>query len=333
MTDNPLLSVDGLTVAFSSPDGPPVAAVQDLSFSLNAGETLCIVGESGCGKSLTALSLMRLLPRPHGMIGAGRIMLEGRDIATASEADMRMLRGRAISMIFQEPMTSLNPVLTIGSQISEMVKVHEGLDETACRQRALDMLKLVRIPEPERRMDDYPHQLSGGMRQRVMIAMALVCDPKILLADEPTTALDVTIEAQILELIQDLKQRTGTAVILITHDFGVVAEMADRVLVMYAGRQIEQGTALELFDAPTHPYTQALMAAMPRFNAEGAQTRLKEIAGIVPALHERGQGCCFAPRCEKATRHCFDSMPPLRLMAGEHSVACWHAGSPQERHP
>jgi peptide/nickel transport system ATP-binding protein len=323
MPDETLLVVDRLRTEFATGEGPPAVAVNDLSFSLSRGQTLCIVGESGCGKSLTALSILRLLPRPYGRIGAGRVLLDGQDLAKVSDAEMRAIRGRAISMIFQEPMSSLNPVLTIGRQIAETVMVHEGLPWQDCMDRALDMLQQVRMPEPERRLHEYPHQLSGGMRQRVMIAMALSCRPRVLLADEPTTALDVTIQAQILDLIKDLQKETGAAVILITHDLGVVAEMAERVLVMYAGNKVEEGSAEEIFDAPTHPYTRGLMAAMPHLGSSGPRGRLNEIRGVVPALNARPAGCSFAPRCDLATDHCRAEAPPLVQVGATHSAACW----------
>ena len=320
----PILVVEGLRTEFATGEGPPSVAVDDLSFTVRRGETLCIVGESGCGKSLTALSILRLLPRPYGRIGAGRVLLDGQDLAQISDAAMREIRGRAISMIFQEPMSSLNPVLTIGRQIAETVMVHEKLDWPACMGRALEMLRQVRIPEPERRLNEYPHQLSGGMRQRVMIAMALVCRPRVLLADEPTTALDVTIQAQILDLVRDLQQETGTAVILITHDLGVVAEMAERVLVMYAGHKVEEGSVTEIFDTPTHPYTRGLMAAMPHLGGgEGHRGRLNEIPGVVPALNARPRGCSFAQRCPSAIDRCRVEAPPLVGVGGTHAAACW----------
>jgi peptide/nickel transport system ATP-binding protein len=321
MGADPVLLVDRLRTEFATGEGPPMVAVNDLSFELRRGETLCIVGESGCGKSLTALSILRLLPRPYGRIGSGRVLFDGQDLARLSDAEMRRVRGHAISMIFQEPMTSLNPVLNIGRQIAETVMVHEGLPWPECMDRALAMLRQVRIPEPERRLHEYPHQLSGGMRQRVMIAMALACRPRVLLADEPTTALDVTIQAQILELVRELQQETGTSVVLITHDLGVVAEMADWVLVMYAGSKVEEGSAEEIFDAPTHPYTRGLMAAMPHLG--GREKRLAEIPGVVPALKARPPGCAFAPRCELAGHRCRVEAPPPVSLGGSHSVACW----------
>jgi len=325
MAPDPVLLVEELRTEFASGDGPPLVAVNDLSFRVDRGETLCIVGESGCGKSLTALSVLRLLPRPYGRIGGGRVLLDGKDLAKVSEPEIRAVRGRSVSMIFQEPMTSLNPVLNIGRQIAETVMVHEGLPWQACIDRALAMLKQVRIPEPERRLHEYPHQLSGGMRQRVMIAMALACRPRVLLADEPTTALDVTIQAQILDLIRDLQTETGTAVVLITHDLGVVAEMADRVLVMYAGSKVEEGSAEEIFDAPAHPYTRGLMGAMPHLG-EARGARLNEIPGVVPALNARPPGCAFAPRCSQATARCHAEAPPVRNLGSTHTAACWEVG-------
>lgn len=326
MESDAVLRVEGLRTEFSPGDGPPAVAVQDLSFHVNRGETLCIVGESGCGKSLTALSVLRLLPRPYGRIGAGRILLDGQNLIDLAEPEIRAVRGRAISMIFQEPMTSLNPVLNIGRQIAETVMVHEGLPWQACMDRALEMLRQVRIPEPERRLHEYPHQLSGGMRQRVMIAMALACRPRVLLADEPTTALDVTIQAQILDLIKELQRETGTAVVLITHDLGVVAEMADRVLVMYAGSKVEEGSAEEIFDSPSHPYTRGLMGAMPHLGG-GHGARLNEISGVVPALNARPSGCAFAPRCGLATDRCRTAAPELKRIGGSHMVACWEVAA------
>ena len=297
-----------------------VQAVDGVSFTLAAGKTLGIVGESGCGKSLTALSVLRLLPRPYGRIGAGRVLLEGRDLVQVSDPEIREVRGRAVSMIFQEPMTSLNPVLNIGRQIAETVMVHEGLPWQACTDRALEMLRQVRIPEPERRLHEYPHQLSGGMRQRVMIAMALACRPRVLLADEPTTALDVTIQAQILDLIRDLQRETGTAVLLITHDLGVVAEMADRVLVMYAGSKVEEGTAAEIFDAPTHPYTRGLLDSIPRL--EGTRkARLRVIEGMVPGLRDLPAGCRFQNRCPHRIDRCATA-PALEAVGPGHAAAC-----------
>jgi oligopeptide/dipeptide ABC transporter ATP-binding protein len=276
-----------------------------------------VVGESGCGKSVSALSILRLVAPPGRIVG-GQICFQGRNLLEASEAEMRELRGNQVSMIFQEPMTSLNPVLTIGRQIAEAVALHERVSSKRAMARAAEMLRLVHIPEPEARLRQYPHQLSGGMRQRVMIAMALACNPKVLIADEPTTALDVTIQAQILELIQELKEKLGTAVILITHDLGVVAETAQRVVVLYAGRKVEEAPVGELFANPRHPYTQGLMAAIPRLGEEG---RLAEIPGYVQM---QAAGCSFAPRCPRASERCRREAPPLEEIGKGHRVACWN---------
>jgi peptide/nickel transport system ATP-binding protein len=323
-----VLAVENLQTYFYTRRGL-MKAVDRVSFSVRAGETLAIVGESGCGKSITALSVMRLVPSPPGRIVGGSVRLHGRDLLTLPEETMRQIRGNEISMIFQEPMTSLNPVLTIGNQISEALILHQQVSNAAAMDKAVEMLKLVKIPEPERRAREYPHQLSGGMRQRAMIAMALACNPKVLLADEPTTALDVTIQAQILDLILELQQRLGTAVVLITHDLGVVAETAQRVIVMYAGRKIEEADVTSLFDEPLHPYTQGLMGSIPRLDAPepgvvGGE-RLQEISGIVPALNALPPGCAFAPRCRLATEQCQAEYPPYRELRPGHWSACWHA--------
>jgi peptide/nickel transport system ATP-binding protein len=325
MTAEPILEIDDLKTHFFTRDGV-VRAVDGVSYNLAKGETLGVVGESGCGKSITALSVLRLVPSPPGRIVGGAIRFEGRDLLTRSEAEMRDLRGNDISMIFQEPMTSLNPVLTIGHQIAETLTLHQGLSRRAALDRAIEMLTLVRIPEAERRIRQYPHQLSGGMRQRVMIAMALSCNPKVLIADEPTTALDVTIQAQILNLMHELKQKLGTAVILITHDLGVVAETAQRVVVMYAGRKVEEAPVEELFAAPLHPYTRGLMASVPRLGAalDDRRHRLAEIPGMVPSLRGMPQGCSFAPRCRFATERCRADFPPLETARRGHAVACWN---------
>ncbi|MDB5398932.1 MAG: peptide/nickel transport system ATP-binding protein [Acetobacteraceae bacterium] len=316
-----VLEVAGLTTVFHTRTGV-VRAVQDVSFSVEAGETLAIVGESGCGKTMTALSLMRLIPTPPGQITAGTVRLAGTDLLGLSEAGMRKMRGSQIAMIFQEPMTALNPLLTIGRQIAEMVSLHENISRRAANARAVEMLQQVRIPAPERRAREYPHQMSGGMRQRAMIAMALACRPKVLIADEPTTALDVTIQAQVLDLIDDLRRELGTAVVLITHDLGVVAEVADRMIVMYAGRKVEDGRTKDLFADPCHPYLQGLLASVPRFGAaEGA--RLRDIPGIVPPLHDLPHGCAFAPRCACAVGACRDTVPPLEPKRPGHTAACW----------
>src|SRR5882672_1127369 len=279
-----LLEIDNLQTHFRTPDGVN-RAVDGVSFHVNEGETLAVVGESGCGKSVTAMSILRLVPQPPGRI-AGSVRFQDKELLHLSEREMRGIRGKDISMIFQEPMTSLNPVLTVGRQIGETLRLHEGLDGKVAETRAVEMLTLVGIPEPRRRVHDYPHQLSGGMRQRVMIAIALACNPKLLIADEPTTALDVTIQAQILDLMADLKSRVGAAIILITHDLGVVAEIAERVMVMYAGRKVEEAKVADLFRAPRHPYTQGLLASVPKLGASvaGKATRLAEIPGVVPSL-------------------------------------------------
>jgi peptide/nickel transport system ATP-binding protein len=322
-----LLEVDGLKTHFFTRDGV-VRAVDGVSFTIGPGETLAIVGESGCGKSVTSLSILRLIASPPGRTVAGAIRFEGRDLLGLSERAMRKVRGNEISMIFQEPMTSLNPVLTIGRQIAESLVLHRGLTRAAAAERAIEMLRLVNIPEPARRAAEYPHQMSGGMRQRVMIAMALACDPKLLIADEPTTALDVTIQAQILDLMRALKEKTGAAIMLITHDLGVVAEMAQRVVVMYAGRKVEEARVTDLFERPRHPYTRGLLNSMPRLGAaKSARARLHEIAGMVPSLREPIAGCAFASRCAFAIERCRSEAPPLELKAEGHTVACWQADS------
>src|SRR6201988_2568051 len=294
----PLLEVADLRTWFFTRDGV-VRAVDGVSFNVVPGETLAIVGESGCGKSVTALSVLRLIPSPPGRIVSGAIRFAGRDLLGLSEAEMRHVRGNEISMIFQEPMTSLNPVLTIGRQIAETLTLHQGLDHKAALDRAADMLRLVHIPEAQRRLTEYPHQLSGGMRQRVMIAMALACNPKLLIADEPTTALDVTIQAQILDLMRELKQKIDAAIVLITHDLGVVAEMAQRVVVMYAGRKAEEAPVGALFRRPLHPYTKGLLNSVPKLGSSvtGEETRLAEIPGVGASLKNRIDGCVFASRC------------------------------------
>ena len=323
-----LLEVSDLGTWFYTRQGI-VKAVDGVDFEVAAGETLAIVGESGCGKSMTALSLMRLIPEPPGRIVSGSIKLAGRDLLKISEEEMRDVRGNEISMIFQEPMTSLNPVMTIGKQISEALILHRDMDRKAALKRAIEMLDLVRIPEPAQRAKEYPHQLSGGMRQRAMIAMALACNPKVLIADEPTTALDVTIQAQILELIVDLQREFSAAVILITHDLGVVAETAHRVIVMYAGRKVEEATVGELFARPLHPYTVGLMNSIPRLDLMRGQTdrsneRLQEIPGIVPPLFDLPPGCAFAPRCSKADDKCRSERPAYEEKQPGHWAACWH---------
>ncbi len=322
-----LLEVENLQTHFGTPDGV-VRAVEGLSFHIDAGETLGIVGESGCGKSVTSMSILRLIQEPPGKI-AGSIRFEGRDLLKVSEQEMRGIRGNAISMIFQEPMTSLNPVLTVGQQIGETVRLHQGMNARDAETKAVEMLTLVGIPAPERRVREYPHQLSGGMRQRVMIAMALACNPRLLIADEPTTALDVTIQAQILDLMRDLKTRLGSAIMLITHDLGVVAEMAQRVVVMYAGRKVEEAPVNEIFARPMHPYTRGLLGAVPKLGSsldEGGRARLAEIAGLVPSLRKPIVGCAFAGRCSMVADVCRTVAPAIELKATGHRVACHYAG-------
>ena len=322
-----VLEVEDLQTYFYTRSGL-VKAVDGVSFSLARGATLAIVGESGCGKSVTALSLMRLVADPPGRIIGGRVRLEGVDLLRLDEAAMRDIRGNQISMVFQEPMTSLNPVMTIGRQISEALILHQRMSNKAALNRAIEMLQLVGIPEPKQRAKEYPHQLSGGMRQRAMIAMALACNPRVLIADEPTSALDVTIQAQILELIAKLQRELGTAVILITHDLGVVAETAERVIVMYAGRKVEEAAVGELFARPLHPYTRGLMNSIPRLalmRREAGQQRLQEIPGIVPALSDLPQACTFAPRCAFADDTCRGQFPPYQEKRPDHWAACWHS--------
>jgi peptide/nickel transport system ATP-binding protein len=322
-----LLEVENLQTHFRTPDGVN-RAVDGVSFYVEEGETLAIVGESGCGKSVTAMSILRLIPEPPGKI-AGALRLEGCDLMTLDDRAMRAIRGNDISMIFQEPMTSLNPVLSIGRQLGETLRLHQGLDHKSAQVRAADMLNLVGISEPGRRLREYAHQMSGGMRQRVMIAMALACNPKLLIADEPTTALDVTIQAQILDLMAELKRRIGAAIVLITHDLGVVAEVAERVMVMYAGRKVEEASAAALFRAPRHPYTQGLLGAVPKLGSSltGAETRLAEIPGTVPSLKQRIIGCVFAGRCPRATELCRQVAPALELKAPGHLAACHYAAA------
>ena len=324
MTD--LLEVENLGTWFYTRQGI-VKAVDGVDFGVASGETLAIVGESGCGKSMTALSLMRLIPDPPGRIVSGTIKLGGRDLLTLNEEEMRKVRGNEISMIFQEPMTSLNPVMTIGKQISEALILHRNLSRKQAMKRAVEMLDLVRIPEPRQRAKEYPHQLSGGMRQRAMIAMALACRPALLIADEPTTALDVTIQAQILALIVDLQKTLGTGLVLITHDLGVVAQTAQRVIVMYAGKKVEEATVEDLFENPLHPYTRGLMASMPAVISLEAKAgaRLAEIPGMVPSLTNLPAGCAFAPRCSLAIDRCRAEYPPLQEFGGNHWAACWRA--------
>jgi peptide/nickel transport system ATP-binding protein len=326
-----VLEVKNLKTVFFTNSGL-FRAVDDVSFRVRRGETLAIVGESGCGKSVTALSVMRLVPDPPGRIVDGEIMLEGSNLLALDEEAMRKIRGNRISMIFQEPMTSLNPVMRIGDQITEALRLHQDIGGKEAWKQAVDMLRLVRIPEPERRAQEYPHQLSGGMRQRAMIAMALACRPALLIADEPTTALDVTIQAQILALMVDLQKKLGTGLILITHDLGVVAQTAQRVIVMYAGRKVEEASVEALFENPLHPYTRGLMAsipAVPSLDAK-ADVRLVEIPGMVPSLTKLPSGCAFAPRCRFAIPRCREEYPPLGDFGGRHFAACWRAGEMAE---
>ncbi|MFM8989499.1 MAG: ABC transporter ATP-binding protein, partial [Alphaproteobacteria bacterium] len=300
-----------------------VTAVDDVSFDVAPGEVLGIVGESGSGKSVTALSIMGLLPQPPGRVAGGEILFEGRDLLKLPRTELRRMRGSAIGMIFQEPMTSLNPVFSIGDQITETIRVHERIGAAAARARGSEMLEKVGIPSPQRRIDDFPHQLSGGMRQRVMIAMALSCSPRLLLADEPTTALDVTIQAQILDLLRDLQRELGMAIVIITHNMGVIAEFADRVAVMYAGRIAEEGPVGRIFDAPTHPYTAGLLASTP--DLIGEVPRLRTIPGTLPSLYELPAGCRFAPRCDRRVEACEAGRPATQEIAPGHFAACIRA--------
>jgi oligopeptide transport system ATP-binding protein len=316
-----LLEVRGLTTRFRTDRGP-VMAVDDVSFDVDAGETLAIVGESGSGKSVSALSLMRLIPNPPGEIVAGSVMFEGRDLMKISDDEMRDVRGDRIAMIFQEPMTSLNPSLTVGLQVGEPVQLHRGSTWKAAMARAGELLSRVRIPDAKARVEAYPHQFSGGMRQRAMIAMALACEPKLIIADEPTTALDVTVQSQILSLLKELTRETGAALILITHDLGVVARYADRVSVMYAGRVVETGTAREIYKNPQHPYTRGLMACVPRLDG-ALGNRLIPIEGSPPDLTRLPPGCAFAPRCSSMTDRCLQTRPELEDVGGGHRKACF----------
>ena len=326
MADERLLDVKNLKTYFFTDEGV-VRAVDGVDLYIKQGETLGVVGESGCGKSVTALSIMKLIPQPPGKIVGGTITLEGRDLLRLDEADMRDIRGNDISMIFQEPMTSLNPVLTIGHQIAEALRLHQDLAKSAANQKAVEMLHLVRIPEPARRAQEYPHQLSGGMRQRAMIAMALACRPTLLIADEPTTALDVTIQAQILALMLDLQKELGMGLVLITHDLGVVAQTAQRVIVMYAGKKVEEADVDTLFADPRHPYTRGLMASIPGVptRRDAANERLNEIPGTVPSLTKLPVGCDSAPRCKLAIDKCRAEYPPLADFGARHLAACWRA--------
>ncbi|HEY3316227.1 MAG TPA: ABC transporter ATP-binding protein [Bacillota bacterium] len=322
-TAETLVEVRNLTTLFKTEEGL-VTAVDDVNFRIGRGETLGMVGESGCGKSVTSLSILRLIPSPPGRIASGVVMFDGKNLMDMTEAEMRQIRGNRISMIFQEPMTSLNPVFTVGDQIAEAIVLHQKVKYREAMERAIEMLKLVGIPLPERRVKEYPHQLSGGMRQRVMIAMALSCNPKLLIADEPTTALDVTIQAQILDLMRRLRREFGMSILLITHDLGVIAEMAERVVVMYAGQIVEESPVTDLFDEPLHPYTQGLLRSIPRLDS--GRERLHVIEGIVPNLIELPPGCRFWPRCPEAFDHCKAETPTLLPDRPERLVRCWKRG-------
>lgn len=317
----PVLSVEDLQVGFQTAEGFG-KAVDGVSFSVSSNETLGVVGESGCGKSVTALSILRLIQEPPGKIVGGRIMFEGEDILGMGYDRLREIRGNRIAMIFQDPMTALNPVFTVGSQIAEVLSIHKGSSGREAREKSVEMLRLVGMPEPELKFDEYPHRLSGGMRQRVMIAMALACNPSVLIADEPTTALDVTIQAQILDLIGGLKERYGMSVILITHDLGVVAKYAQKVAVMYAGKIVESCSVSDIFENPMHPYTIGLMESIPAMRDAAGGGRLKEIPGIVPPLHDMPSGCRFNPRCPLVMDVCRSVEPPLVQVARDHTAAC-----------
>ncbi len=328
---SPILSVRDLTVSLKRASGS-VPVLEHLSFELDRGRTIALVGESGCGKSMTALAIMGLLPDGFAL-EQGSILLDGEDVTKVPPARLRALRGNAMSMIFQEPMTALNPVFTVGDQICEALRLHQGLGRQAAMERALAMLKAVQIPAAEQRLHAYPHALSGGMRQRVMIAMALACRPKLLIADEPTTALDVTVQAQVFDLLKELQEEMGTAIVLITHDLGAVADITDTVAVLYAGRCVEHGPTLEVMEAPRHPYTRGLMACSPHLRlgaaAAGVPEPLREIPGLVPPLGQRPPSCAFAPRCARATDKCSaQDQPPLAAITPGHEVSCWH---PEER--
>jgi peptide/nickel transport system ATP-binding protein len=323
---NPILEIKGLCVDFLVQKGK-VRVLNHLNLHLDPGEALGIVGESGCGKSMTALSIMRLVPSPHGKIPRGQVLLRGTDILNLEEKQMRDIRGNEISMIFQEPMTSLNPVFTVGNQVAENIRRHQSASKTEAREKTIEMLRSVGIPAPEERFSQYPHELSGGMRQRVMIAMALSCQPSILIADEPTTALDVTIQAQIFDLLKEIQRKINTAIILITHDMGVIAEFAERVIVMYAGRKVEEGPVREIITKPRHPYTIGLIRCVPflKINPDTVREALNEIPGIVPDLSQIGQGCPFEPRCDYSSELCRKEFPPDTPVGPGHEVSCWHS--------
>ncbi|MFM9981670.1 MAG: ABC transporter ATP-binding protein [Burkholderiales bacterium] len=321
--DVPLLRVEELHTYFGNGERE-FRAVDGVSFTVRRGETLGIVGESGCGKSVTSLSIMQLIPNPPGRIAGGAIWFDGEDLTQKTQEEMRSIRGNKISMIFQEPMTSLNPVFTVGDQIAETARLHLGLSAADARKRAIEMLKAVHIPSAERRVDEYPHQFSGGMRQRVMIAMALACEPEVLIADEPTTALDVTVQAQIFDLLQELRDTRGTAIVLITHDMGAIAEMADRVVVMYAGRKVEEGSVEDILGQPSHPYTRGRLACRPQLQLGRAERKaLQEIPGVVPPLHLLGRGCAFADRCPQMMPRCKEAYPPETQAGTSHVASCW----------
>ena len=330
--NDPLLSIKNLTVVFKTRLGE-VPVIDDVSFSIAPGEILGIVGESGCGKTMTSLAVMRLMPE-QGKVTSGSIRLSGEDLVVASEARMRGLRGNEISMVFQEPMTSLNPVFSVGEQIAEVLKAHQGMSKSEAREHAVELLESVKIPLPSRRANDYPHQLSGGMRQRVMIAIALACKPKVLIADEPTTALDVTVQAHIFELLHELRDQTGTSIILITHDMASVAEMAERVMVMYAGRKVEEGPVEEILTNPLHPYTQGLIRCVPHLMETISPERqdLHEIPGIVPPISHFGRNeCLFAPRCSFVEDRCLNQRPLDSKRASDHLTACWQENTNFEK--
>jgi oligopeptide/dipeptide ABC transporter ATP-binding protein len=315
-----LLSINNLTISFTV-EGKKLTAVENLSFSIGKGETIGVVGESGCGKSVTALSILGLNPSPPATIDAGSIRYQGQELIGLSDKQYSSIRGNSIAMIFQEPMTALNPVFTIGDQIGEVFQIHQGANKARARELAIEMMKKVGIPEPERRIDDYPHQFSGGMRQRAMIAMALACRPSVLIADEPTTALDVTIQAQILDLMQNLKQETGMSIIFITHDLGIVAEMCDKILVMYAGHAVEMAPTKIFFQKPLHPYTQGLLGSLITLTSKPGDA-LSTIKGDVPPLGQWPKGCHFASRCPYADEHCYNVVPVMRECGDQHQVAC-----------
>jgi oligopeptide transport system ATP-binding protein len=317
----PLLEVNGLKTQFFTQDGV-VKAVDGVSFYVDEGETLGIVGESGCGKSVSVLSVMRLIPQPPGRIVEGEVLFEGRDLLQVSDDEIRRVRGNQIAMIFQDPMTSLNPVLTIGRQIGEALELHMGMNKSESARRSAELLSMVGIPEAEQRLDDYPHQFSGGMRQRAMIAMGLACDPRLLIADEPTTALDVTIQAQIVELVKRLRDEIGMAIIWITHDLGVVAGLADRMMVMYAGHAVEEAPVKEVYEDPRHPYTIGLLGSLPRLD-EIREDKLKSIEGLPPDLIDLPPGCPFEPRCVYAVEKCREERPELEPVGPRHRIACW----------